>query len=82
MVLDSLGKNNPMRERTEGNLRPFTVNTGAQSFEALAGLKRNQDGKELAGQILKFDSSQDTHTLLADVAQRAGNAELSQFAKQ
>jgi hypothetical protein len=36
----------------------------------------------LAGQILKFDSSQDTHTLLADVAQRAGNAELSQFAKQ
>jgi hypothetical protein len=71
-----------MRERTEGNLRPFTVNTGAQSFEALAGLKRNQDGKELAGQILKFDSSQDTHTLLADVAQRAGNAELSQFAKQ
>jgi len=81
-MLDSLGKNNPMRERMEVNFRQFTVKSGAHSFEALAGLKRNQDGKDLAGQILKFDSSQDTHTLLADAAQRAGNADLSRFVKQ
>jgi thiol-disulfide isomerase/thioredoxin len=82
LMLDSVGKNNPMKERLEEISRKMAVKSGAHSFEALAGLKRNQDGKELAGQILKFDSSQDTHTLLADAAQRAGNAELSQFVKQ
>jgi thiol-disulfide isomerase/thioredoxin len=82
MMLGSVGKNNPMKERMEQSVRHLTVNTGAHSFEALAGLKRNQDGKELAGQILKFDSSPDTRTLLADAAQRAGNTELSDFVKQ
>jgi thiol-disulfide isomerase/thioredoxin len=81
-LLNSLGKDNPMRERMEGSLRQFTTKNGAQRFEALAGLKRNQDGKELAGQILKFDSSPATHVLLAEAAQRAGDDELAQFVKQ
>jgi hypothetical protein len=71
-----------MRERVETNMRHFTVTEGTHYFEALAGLKRNQDGKDLAGQILKFDSSPATHTLLAEAARRAGNAELAQFLKQ
>jgi thiol-disulfide isomerase/thioredoxin len=82
MTLDFLGKDNPMRKQVEENLRQFTVTAGAHYFEALAGLKRNQDGKDLAGQILKFDSSQATRTLLADAAQRAENAELTQYMSQ
>jgi thiol-disulfide isomerase/thioredoxin len=82
MTLDFLGKDNPMRKQVEENLRQFTVTAGAHYFEALAGLKRNQDGKDLAGQILKFDSSQATRTLLADAAQRAENAELTQYMRQ
>ena len=82
MVLNSLGKDNPMRERTEANFRQMTINKGAQSFEALAGLNRNQEGRDLAGQILKFDSSPDTRTLLAQAAQRAGNDELARFVKK
>lgn len=81
-VLVSLGKDNPMRGRMEETMRKMTVNTGAHGFEALAGLKRNQEGKDLAGQILKFDSSQATRTLLAEAGQRAGNDELAQFVKQ
>jgi thiol-disulfide isomerase/thioredoxin len=81
-LLDSLGKDNPMRERMGSSIRQLTTKSGAQHFEALAGLKRNQDGKELAGQIMAFDSSQATHTLLAEAAQRVGNAELAQFVKQ
>jgi thiol-disulfide isomerase/thioredoxin len=80
-ILDNLGKDSPMRKQTEESLRQLTVNKGAHSFEAMAGLKRTEDGKELAGQILKFDSSPATHTLLAEAAQRAGNAELAQFVK-
>jgi thiol-disulfide isomerase/thioredoxin len=82
MVLNSLGKDNPMRERTEANFRQMTINKGAQSFEALAGLNRNQEGRDLAGQILKFDSWPDTRTLLAQAAQRAGNDELARFVKK
>ena len=78
-LLKSLGKDNPMRERMEQSLRNSTTKTGAQFFEALAGLKRNQDAKGLAAEILKFDSSPATHTLLAAATQRAGNAELAQF---
>jgi thiol-disulfide isomerase/thioredoxin len=81
-VLGSVGKDNPMRSRMEESLRKMTVNTGAHDFEALAGLKRNQEGKDLAGQILKFDSSDATRALLAEAGQRAGNAELAQFVKQ
>jgi thiol-disulfide isomerase/thioredoxin len=82
MTLDFLGKDNPMRKQVEENLRQFTVTAGTHYFEALAGLNRNQDGKDLAGQILKFDSSQATRTLLADAAQRAENAELTQYMRQ
>jgi hypothetical protein len=80
--LNSVGKDNLMREQLPGILRRFATTKGAQNFEALAGLKRNQDGKDLAGQILKFDSSPATHTLLANAAQRAGNDELAQFVAQ
>ena len=82
MTLDSLGKDNPMRKEVEENLRQFTVTEGTHYFEALAGLKRNQDGKDLAGQIFKFDSSQATRTLLAEAAQRAENPELTQYVRR
>lgn len=62
--------------------RQLTVTKGTQYFEALAGLKRNQDGKDLAGAILKFDSSETTRTALADAAQRAQNTELAQYVKR
>jgi hypothetical protein len=81
-VLGSVGKDNPMRGRVEASLRKATVIAGAHSFEALAGLKRNQEGKELAGQILKFDSSEATRALLAAAAQQAGNTELAESVKQ
>jgi thiol-disulfide isomerase/thioredoxin len=81
MTLGSLDKDNPMRKQVEENLRQFTVTEGTHYFEALAGLKRNQDGKNLAGQILKFDSSEATRMLLAEAAQRTENAELTQYVR-
>jgi thiol-disulfide isomerase/thioredoxin len=81
-VLGSVGKDNPMRGRVEESLRKATVNAGAHGFEALAGLERNQEGMGLARQILNFDSSQVTRTLLAEAAQRAGSSELARFVKQ
>jgi thiol-disulfide isomerase/thioredoxin len=81
-MLASMGKDNPMRGRMQESLRKMTINTGAHSFEALAGLKRTQDGKDLARQILKFDASPATRTLLAEAAKRAGNAELAGYVKQ
>jgi thiol-disulfide isomerase/thioredoxin len=81
-MLERMGKDSPMRGQMEQTVRQMTVNTGAHSFEALAGLKRNQDGKDLAGQILKFDSSPATRTLLAEAAKRAGNAELAGYVKE
>ncbi|MGD0814224.1 MAG: thioredoxin family protein [Verrucomicrobiota bacterium] len=80
-MLDSLGKESPMRERMEETMRQMAVTVGAHCFEALAGLKRDQDGKKLAGQILKFDSSPATRDLLAEAAKRAGNSELAGCAK-
>jgi thiol-disulfide isomerase/thioredoxin len=81
-ALGSMGKDNPMRDRMEETLRMLTVRAGANGFEALAGLQRNQDAKDLAGQIFKFDSSQATRDSLAQAAERAGNAELGRFVKQ
>jgi thiol-disulfide isomerase/thioredoxin len=81
-MLGSLGKDNPMRERTEASFRQMTIKKGAQFFEALAGLNRNQEAKDLAGQILKFDSSPDTRASLAQAAQRAGNDELARFVRE
>ncbi len=82
MTLDSMGKDTPTRKQVEESFRRFTITAGTHYFEALAGLKRNQDGKDLAGQILKFDSSQGTRTLLAEAAQRAENAELAQYVRR
>jgi thiol-disulfide isomerase/thioredoxin len=79
IMLQSVGTNNPVMEES---IHRLTLNKGAHAFEALAGLKRNQDGKELAGQILKFDSSPATRTLLVEAAQRAGNAELAGYVKE
>ena len=56
-LLKSLGKDNPMRERMEQSLRNSTTKTGAQFFEALAGLKRNEGRPGVGGQILEFGSS-------------------------
>ena len=81
-MMGPMDKSNPMRERMEGTMRHLTVAAGAHYFEALAGLKRNQDGKDLAAQILKFDSTPATRTLLAGAADRAGNDALAKFLKE
>ncbi len=66
------------REQIEKTVRSQTVTSGTHYFEALVGLNRIQEAKDLSEEILKFDSSQATRSLLAKAAQRAGNAELSQ----
>ena len=81
-MLDSLGKDNPMIKQVEDYGRQFAVKTGAHGFEALAGLKRNQDGKDLAGQVLEFDSTPATRASLAEAAQRAGSAELAEYVRR
>jgi len=81
-TLGVLSKNHPMREQMEAGARQMTVTAGAHYFEALAGLKRDRDAKELAGQILKFDSTQVTRDSLAKAAERAGNAELSGYVQK
>jgi thiol-disulfide isomerase/thioredoxin len=81
MMLDYL-KDSPSRKQVEENFRAYTVAAGTQYFEALAGMKRDQDGKDLAAQILKFDSSEATRISLAKAAQRAENTELAQYVKQ
>jgi hypothetical protein len=81
-MMDALNPNNSVRNETEESYRKYTVDSGARFFEALAGLKRNEEGKELAQQILKFDASAATRTTLAEAAGRAGNAELAQYVKQ
>ena len=80
-MLTSLPKDNPRREQMEDSLRRFTVVRGTHLFEALAGLKRNEEARNLAQDILKFDSSAATHTTLAKAADRAGNADLAQYVK-
>ena len=79
---DALDPKNPVRKETEEGYREYTVDAGTHYFEALAGLKRNQEGKELAQQILKFDASAATRVKLTEAANRAGNAELAQYVKQ
>jgi thiol-disulfide isomerase/thioredoxin len=77
-ILASMPKDYSMRGQLEENLRHSTVATGARFFEALAGLERNEEARELAQQILKFDASAATRAMLAKAAGRAGNAELAQ----
>jgi thiol-disulfide isomerase/thioredoxin len=81
-MMDTLNSNNPTTEMYKKSYRKSTVDTGTHYFEALAGLERNEEGKQLAQQILKFDPSAATHATLAEAAERAGNTELAQFLKQ
>jgi thiol-disulfide isomerase/thioredoxin len=78
---DELSPENPQKDMYEQSYRKTTVDSGAHYFEALAGLKRNDEGKELAQQILKFDASAATRATLAEAAARAGNADLAQYVK-
>lgn len=81
-MINSLDKDSAVRKQVEESLRQLTVTKGTHYFEALAGLKRNQDAKDLAAAILKFDSSEATHTSLVEAAQTAQNTELAQFVKR
>ena len=81
-VLTTMAKDSPMRGQMEENLRQYMVTAGAHSFEALAGLKRNEEGEELAREILKFDSSATTRASLTEAAGRAGNTELAHYLKK
>jgi thiol-disulfide isomerase/thioredoxin len=78
---DALSPENPQKDMYEKSYRMTAVASGAHYFEALAGLKRNDEGKELGQQILKFDASAETRTTLAEAADRAGNADLAQYVK-
>jgi thiol-disulfide isomerase/thioredoxin len=77
-TLASFPKDNPMKEQMEEGLRSFAASKGADLFEALAGLGKNEQAKELAQEIVKFDSSAETRAKLTKAAARAGNAELAQ----
>jgi thiol-disulfide isomerase/thioredoxin len=74
-------KDNPMREHMEQSLRAYVVNKGASFFEALAGLKKNEQARDLAQDILKFDNSAETHSTLVAAANRVANAEMAQLVK-
>jgi thioredoxin-related protein len=81
-MVDMLNPDNSSSSMYEKSYRNSTVTSGARYFEALAGLKRNREAKELAQRILKFDSSSATRTILAEAAERADNTELAQYVKQ
>ena len=80
-MMNSMG-NSPAKAQMEEHFRDYTTRQGTKYFEALAGLKRDQDAKDLAAQILKFDSSATTRESLAEAAQRAQNTDLAQYLKQ
>jgi len=72
---------NPAMKQMEEGLRQYIVLQGTQYFEALAGLKRDAEARELAGEILKFGPSETTREALAKSAQKAENLELAQSFK-
>lgn len=80
-MIDALKSNSEADMYTKSYTKS-AVDLGAHYFEALAGLKRNAEGKKLAQQILKFDPSADTHATLAEAAERAGNDELAEYVKK
>jgi thiol-disulfide isomerase/thioredoxin len=80
-MCDGLSPDSPKRGLSEKAFRKSTVDMGARFFEALAGSNRNEAGKELAQQILKFDASETTRNTLFEAATRAGNTTLSQYVK-
>ena len=53
-----------------------SVRSAAKVFEVLAGAGRLDESRALADQILKFDASDETKTLLQSHATRAGHPEL------
>ena len=73
----ALDQKNPVRDFTDQGYRKYTVDSGAHLFEALAGVKRNEEARELAQQILKFDASASTRKTLTDAAARAGNDDVA-----
>jgi hypothetical protein len=74
---DALDPKNPVREATEQGYRKYTVDSGARLFEALAGVKRDEEARQLAQAILKFDASAATRKTLTEAAVRAGNGNLA-----
>jgi hypothetical protein len=74
---DALDPKNPVRDATGQGYRKYTVDSGARLFEALAGVKRNEEARELAQAILKFDASASTRKTLTEAAARAGNGDLA-----
>ena len=81
-MVDGLNPKNPDKRLYEESYRRSTVTWGAHFFQALAGLNKNQQARELAQQMLKFDDSAATRSTLTEAATRAGNAELAQYLKQ
>ncbi len=78
-MVKTLANDNPSKAQMQSSLGQYMVRQGAKYFEALAGLKRNDEAKELAADILKFDSSAETKGLLGAAAKQAHNAELEQY---
>ena len=81
-MVDALNPKNPDKSLYEESYRRSTVAWGAHFLQALAGLNKNQQARELAQQILKFDASAATRSTLAEAAARAGNVGLADYVKQ
>ncbi|MDB6056942.1 MAG: polymerase, sigma-24 subunit, subfamily [Verrucomicrobiales bacterium] len=81
-MADMLDPKNPVRDSFVEGYHKYAVDSGAHLFEALAGLKKNDAGRELAGEILKFDSSPTTRETLSEAAKRASNTELAQYVQK
>jgi hypothetical protein len=78
-MTDELNPDNPAAKATAEGYRLYTVKSGSQLLEALAGLKKNKDGEELAQQIFKYDATAATHAVLIKAATNAGNADLVRY---
>jgi hypothetical protein len=79
--LSGLARSSPNRKHLERYYRQQTVSTGAQYFEALAGMQRSNEAETLADHVLQFDNTAATRDRLAQAAERAGNPELAKDVK-
>ncbi len=81
-MVKSLPKDSPSKSQMQTSLNQYLVRQGTKYFEALAGLKRDQEAKDLAADILKLDSSPETRAALANAAQQVENTELAKYVKE
>ncbi len=81
-MVKSMSTDGPARSQMQTSLNQYVVRQGTKYFEALAGLKRDQEAKELAKDILKFDSTPETKASLAAAAQHVDNTALVKYVQE